>query len=133
MQAIPEFSAHAWGDVAVDATHSGHLVTHSFGLEDVANTKVIEPGLMTVTQPVRAQPGSQRQPARESGVVAGLSSRPGAVLAVELVADERPILPKLDSAVAGRAPPATVLTSDPGYPTSHGRRVRLAGNRGWPR
>ena len=60
------------GVLGIDASHAGYLVAHPLGLKDVTDTEVIEPGLMTMTQPVGAQAGPQRKPTRERGPVARL-------------------------------------------------------------
>jgi hypothetical protein len=41
--------------VAVDASHAWNLVAHMLGLQDVADTYVIEPRLVTMTETVQRQ------------------------------------------------------------------------------
>jgi hypothetical protein len=46
--------------VAIDAAQAGHFVAHSLGLENVPDTKVVKPSLMTVAQAMGRQAWAQR-------------------------------------------------------------------------
>jgi hypothetical protein len=62
LQSSRELGPHPGRDVAVDAAHAGHLVSHALGLQDVPDADLVQPCLVTVPQAVRCQPGPQRQP-----------------------------------------------------------------------
>ena len=62
LQTNREGFPHPRCDVAVDAAHAGHLVAHAVRLQDVPNTQIVQPCLMTVSQAVRCQADTKRQP-----------------------------------------------------------------------
>jgi hypothetical protein len=71
--------------VAVDATHSGYLMTHPLRPEQVTNARFLHPGLMAVPEAVRRQPGQDRQPGRERRILGGRLAAPPALTTVGVV------------------------------------------------
>lgn len=104
-----QVGSHGVTNVAVDAAHPGDLVAHPFGAQEVGDAIFLHPGLVTVAQTMRCQPGEDRQPGGERGVIGGRLTgavTPSAVGVV--VGDQEPVRS------AGLRPSATWAASCPG-------------------
>src|SRR6266700_4029229 len=104
-----QVGSHGVTNVAVDAAHPGYLVAHPFGAQEVGDAIFLHPGLVTVAQTMRCQPGEDRQPGGERGVIGGRLTgvvTPSAVGVV--VGDQEPVRS------AGLRPSATWAASCPG-------------------
>lgn len=73
-QSVQEAGFDFGGDVAVDLDQTvGQVVAQAFGLSDFGDAVSDEPGLVTVPQPVKGQPGPHRMGAF---AVVAIDSRP---------------------------------------------------------
>ncbi len=68
----PELVPHTLADVAVDAVHSGDLMAHPLGLQDLGNAVLVHPRLMAMSEAVRSQATQHGQPRRERDIVGRL-------------------------------------------------------------